>query len=231
MNQQQYIVVGGSRGIGKATAQQLLAQGNQVHIIARNAPDWEGDYTFHACDVLKDDLPTIDEPINGLIYCPGSINLKPFKSLKEKDFQSDFEINVLGAVKVLQGYAASLQKAEQAAVVLFSTVAVQTGMGFHASVAVAKGAIEGLTRSLAAEWSPKIRVNAIAPSITQTDMAARLLRNEKQIEASDARHPLQRIGQPEDVAQLATFLVTPASSWMTGQVVHLDGGMGVIKSL
>lgn len=228
---QQYLIVGGSKGIGKATTELLLEQGHQVHIIARNTPDWEGDYTFHACDVLKEELPEIDDSINGIIYCPGSINLKPFKSLKEKDFQADFEINVLGAVKVLQGYYKQLKAAENPAVVLFSTVAVQTGMGFHASVAVAKGAIEGLTRTLAAEWAPTIRVNAIAPSITQTDLAARLLRNEKQIEAANERHPLNKIGQPSDVAQLATFLVTDASSWMTGQVIGLDGGMGAIKKI
>lgn len=228
---QQYIIVGGSKGIGKATTELLLEQGHQVHILARNAPDWEGDYTFHTCDVLQDELPEIDGAINGMVYCPGSINLKPFKSLKEKDFQADFEINVLGAVKVLQGYYKQLKAAENPAVVLFSTVAVQTGMGFHASVAIAKGAIEGLTRTLAAEWAPTIRVNAIAPSITQTDLAARLLRNEKQIESANERHPLNKIGQPTDVAQLATFLVTDASSWMTGQVIGLDGGMGAIKKI
>jgi NAD(P)-dependent dehydrogenase (short-subunit alcohol dehydrogenase family) len=228
---QHYIIVGGSKGIGQSTAQLLLEQGHIVHIIARTAPEWEGAYHFYACDVLNDELPAIEEAISGLIYCPGSINLKPFKSLKEKDFQKDFDINVLGAIKVLQGYYKSLKAAENPAVVLFSTVAVQTGMGFHASVAVAKGAIEGLTRSLAAEWAPTIRVNAIAPSITQTDLAARLLRNEKQVEAADGRHPLNRIGQPQDVAELATFLVTDKSSWMTGQVVALDGGMGAIKKI
>ena len=226
-----YLIVGGSKGIGKATAQALLAQGHQIHIIARNAPDWEGNYSFHACDINNDDLPKLDIPLDGISYNPGSINLKPFKSLKTRDFQADFEINALGAIKVLQQYYPNLQKAENPAVVLYSTVAVQTGMAFHASIAMAKGAVEGLVRSLAAEWSPKIRVNGIAPSITQTDLAARLLRNEKQLEAAANRHPLQRVGQAEDAAQLATFLLTEQSSWITGQIFHLDGGMGAIRKI
>jgi len=227
----QYIIVGGSRGIGKATAQLLIEQGHQVHIIARNMPEWEGAFDFYNCDVLKDELPSIFGEIDGLVYCPGSINLKPFKGLKEKDFQADFDINVLGAVKVLQMYTKNLQASEQASVVLFSTVAVQTGMAFHASVSAAKGAVEGLVRSLAAEWSPKIRVNGIAPSITKTELAARLLRNEKQLEAAEARHPLARIGQASDAAELAIFLLELKSSWITGQIIALDGGMSSIRKL
>lgn len=231
MMKKQYIIVGGSRGIGKATAQLLIEQGHQVHIIARNMPEWEGAFDFYNCDVLKDELPSILGEIDGLVYCPGSINLKPFKGLKEKDFQADFDINVLGAVKVLQMYTKNLQASEQASVVLFSTVAVQTGMAFHASVSAAKGAVEGLVRSLAAEWSPKIRVNGIAPSITKTELAARLLRNEKQLEAAEARHPLARIGQASDAAELATFLLELKSSWITGQIIALDGGMSSIRKL
>ncbi|MFT5645558.1 MAG: 3-oxoacyl-[acyl-carrier protein] reductase [Aureispira sp.] len=226
-----YMIVGGSRGIGKVTAQILIKKGHQVYIVARNMPEWEGDFDFYKCDVLKDELPVISGEIDGLVYCPGSINLKPFKGLKAKDFQADFDINVLGAVKVLQTYTKNLQAAEQASVVLFSTVAVQTGMAFHASVSAAKGAVEGLVRSLAAEWSPKIRVNGIAPSITETDLAARLLRNEKQLEAAAARHPLARIGQASDAAELAAFLLESTSSWMTGQVIALDGGMSAIRKL
>lgn len=226
-----YLVVGGSRGIGKATAQHLLNQGNQVHIIARNTPDWSGDYHYHEVDVLEGALPDLEGGLDGLIYCPGSINLKPFKGLKASDFQEDFEINVLGAVRVLQHYEKALQRAEQSAVVLFSTVAVQTGMAFHASVSAAKGAVEGLVRALAAEWSPKVRVNGIAPSIVSTDLAARLLRSDKQVEAAEQRHPLQRIGQAEDAAALAAFLVQPAAGWITGQIVGLDGGMSAIRKL
>ncbi|WP_052595072.1 SDR family NAD(P)-dependent oxidoreductase [Aureispira sp. CCB-QB1] len=228
---QQYIIVGGSRGIGKATAELLIKEGHHVHIIARNMPELEGDFDFYSCDVLNDVLPSISAKINGLVYCPGSINLKPFKSLKEKDFQADFEINVLGAVKVLQAYVKGLQASSEGSVVLYSTVAVQTGMAFHASVSIAKGAIEGLVRSLAAEWSPNIRVNGIAPSITETDLAARLLRNDKQVAAAEERHPLARIGQPLDAAQLTVFLLQNTSSWMTGQIIALDGGMSAIRKL
>jgi NAD(P)-dependent dehydrogenase (short-subunit alcohol dehydrogenase family) len=227
----QYIIIGGSRGIGKATAQILIKQGHHVHLVARNMPKWEGDFDFYSCDVLKDDFPVISGAIDGMMYCPGSINLKPFKGLKEKDFQADFDINVLGAIKALQAYTKNLQASEQASVVLFSTVAVQTGMAYHASVGAAKGAVEGLIRSLAAEWSPKIRVNGIAPSITETELAARLLRNEKQLEAAAARHPLGRIGQVSDAAELAVFLLQPTSSWMTGQIIALDGGMSAIRKL
>lgn len=228
--QANYLVIGGSKGIGKATAQLLLEQGHQVHIIARSNPEWEGGYQFHAVDVLEEEFPDL-EVLDGLIYCPGSINLKPFKSLKEKDFQEDFNINVLGAVRALQHYYPVLKKSDKAAVVLFSTVAVQTGMAFHASISAAKGAVEGLVRSLAAEWSPTIRVNGIAPSIIQTELAARLLRNEKQITAAQERHPLNSIGQAEDGAALASFLLQPSSRWMTGQIIGIDGGMSAVRKL
>jgi NAD(P)-dependent dehydrogenase (short-subunit alcohol dehydrogenase family) len=229
--QASYLVVGGSKGIGKATAQLLLKEGHQVHIIARNAPDWQGAYKFYAADVLEDTLPDLDGQLDGLVYCPGSINLKPFKGLKKKDFQADFDINVLGAVRVLQHYYPLLKDSEKASVVLFSTVAVQTGMAFHACISAAKGAVEGLVRSLAAEWSPTIRVNGIAPSIMQTDLAARLLRNDKQITAAQERHPLQKIGQAEDGAALAAFLLQPTASWITGQIIGLDGGMSAVRKL
>lgn len=226
-----YLIVGGSRGIGKATAQNLLNQGNTVHIIARNEPEWDGDYQYHVADVLQDDLPELGTTLDGLVYCPGSINLKPFKGLKIRDFQTDFDVNVLGAVRVLKQYEKALQQSEHGAVVLFSTVAVQTGMAFHASISAAKGAVEGLVRALAAEWSPNVRVNGVAPSIIATDLAARLLRSDKQVEAAEQRHPLKRIGQAEDAAALAAFLVQPCSSWITGQIIGLDGGMSAIRKL
>lgn len=172
-----------------------------------------------------------NQPLDGLVYCPGTINLKPFNTLKVTDFQHDLEVNFLGLVKTLQTYYPLLKLSEQASVVLFSTVAVQTGMSFHTSVAAAKGAVEGLSRALAAEWAPKVRVNTIAPSLTETPLAQRLLRNEKQVNASIDRHPMKRIGQAEDIAQMAAFLLSDKASWITGQVIQVDGGLSAIKNL
>jgi NAD(P)-dependent dehydrogenase (short-subunit alcohol dehydrogenase family) len=168
--------------------------------------------------------------LDGVAYCPGSINLKPFRSLKSDAFLDDFQINVLGAVKVLQASQKALQKAaEPSSVVLFSTVAVAQGMPYHASVAAAKGAVEGLTKSLAAEWAPSTRVNCIAPSLTDTPMAARLLNSDEKKSAAAARHPLRKIGKAEDIAALASFLLSSQSSWMTGQVIGLDGGLSSLR--
>jgi NAD(P)-dependent dehydrogenase (short-subunit alcohol dehydrogenase family) len=167
-----------------------------------------------------------------LVYCPGTINLKPFHRFSIEDFQKDYEVNVLGAIKVLQACLKGLKKSESASVVLFSTVAVQVGLGFHSSISSAKGAVEGLAKSLAAEWAPnKIRVNVVAPSLTDTPLASALLGNEDKKEASNKRHPLGRYGQPEDIAGAAVFLLSTDASWMTGQVLHLDGGMSSVKSM
>ena len=163
------------------------------------------------------------------MYAPGSINLKPFRGLKRSDFEHEFAINALGAVDVLQWAQKTLTATPGASVVLFSTVAVTQGMPFHASVAAAKGAVEGLTRSLAAEWAPKVRVNAIAPSLTNTPLAERLLNNEAKQEAAAKRHPLQRVGTPEDIANAALFLLSEQSSWITGQILGVDGGMSALK--
>ncbi len=229
--QRNILIIGASGGIGHAIAQQQLDTGANLWVISRNRPDLMRDFTYLQADVLSGELPVIEAPIDGLVYCPGSINLKPFKSLRKIDFQSDLELNLLAAIDCLQKYYPNLKEAEQSSVVLFSTVAVKVGMPFHASVAVAKGAIEGLVRSLAAEWSPSIRVNAVAPSITDTPLAARLLRNEKQIEAAAGRHPMQRIGNAIDIAAAASFLISPESSWMTGQVLGVDGGLSTLKKI
>jgi len=218
------LLIGGNSGIGAALAAALQARGYSVLMAHRSSDP--------PLNITDDEpaFPAVEGPLDGLVYLPGSINLKPFASLRPADFRSDFEVNLLGAVKTLQHYQKALQAAENASVVLFSTVAVSTGMGFHASVAAAKGAVEGLTRSLAAEWAPRVRVNAVAPSLTDTPMATRLLRSEAQREASAKRHPLGRIGQPEDVAAAAIFLLGDESAWMTGQVLHVDGGMGALRN-
>jgi 3-oxoacyl-[acyl-carrier protein] reductase len=217
-----YVIIGGSHGIGEALASKL--SGN-IFSFSRT----QGPGMWKPFDVLSDTLPVNDLPdvINGVLYCPGSINLKPFHLFKMEDFQNDLNVNTLGAVKVLQALYPRLKKAEQASVVLFSTVAVKKGMSFHASIALAKGAIEGLTRSLAIEWAPKIRVNAIAPSLVDTPLAAKITSNAKAMEVSVEKHPLKRIGQSAELAQVASFLLTPESSWITGQVLAVDGGLSI----
>ena len=176
------------------------------------------------------DVSQLPSQLDGFVYCPGSINLRPFKGLKPETFSKDFEINVLGAVQSLQSVLKNLLESPQASLVFFSTVAVQTGMPFHASVAASKGAIEGLTRSLAAEYAPKLRVNTIAPSLTNTPLASKFLNNEIKLEKANERHPLKYIGSADDIANTARFLLSDESKWMTGQIIHLDGGIGDLKT-
>ena len=225
-----YIVFGGSRGIGSAVVESLVSQGHAVWSVSRNGQAPSGAHPI-AWDAISDE-PILDLPseIHGVVYAPGSINLKPFRGLKLEEFRADFELNAMGAVKALQACLPAMKTAGKASVVLFSTVAVQSGMSFHASIAMAKGAIEGLTRSLAAEWAPLIRVNAIAPSLVNTDLAARLLSTPEKVEASGKRHPLQRVGEPNDIASAVLFLLGEGSDWMTGQVLAIDGGMGSLRA-
>ena len=222
------LIIGNSSGIG-ATLCRLAEVEFQIYSISRSPLVVKQSKHF-SCDVLIDPLPILDEPLAGLVYCPGSIQLKPFASIKLDEFIQDFELNLLGAVRCLQHYQRNLQASESASVILFSTVAVQTGFPYHALVAASKGAIEGLTRALAAEWAPKIRVNAIAPSITDTPLAERLLREDSKKQAAAARHPLKRVGEAEDIAQMALFLLSDKASWITGQVIHVDGGVSAIRS-
>ena len=226
------VIVGGTKGIGRQLVN-LLA-GNNVYVVARglNELTVQEGITFIEGDVTAPtiNLSALPEVIDGLVYCPGSINLKPFHRLTEADFLNDWQVNFMGAVKIIQQLLPFLKKAEAPSVVLFSTVAVQTGMPFHASVAAAKGAVEGLTRSLAAELAPRIRVNCIAPSLVQTPLAEKLVNSPEKIEAGGKRHALQRIGQPNDIAAMAEFLLNDKAGWITGQVLHIDGGMSNLKT-
>lgn len=222
-----YLIVGSSSGIGKELATLLLQQGHTVYGLNRR-PVMDGSVSLVA-DVTTGPLPLISEPLDGIAYCPGSITLKPFSGIKEEDIRKDFEINAMGALRVLQHYRSGLLKSANASVVLFSTVAVSVGMPYHVSVAMAKGAVEGLTRSLAAEWAPKVRVNCIAPSLTDTPLAARLLDTDAKRASAAERHPLKQVGNPQDIAAFAAMLLQPTAAFITGQVLHMDGGMSSVK--
>lgn len=229
-----YIVVGGSSGIGLELTKQLADQGNNVTVLSRSKGDLESlsNVSHVAYDVTSESSPEINlDSIDGFAYCPGTINLKPFHGLNLEDFQEDFEINVKGAVKTLLAVIKTIKKSENASIVFFSTVAVQQGMPFHASVAASKGALEGITRSLAAELAPKVRVNCIAPSVTDTPLASRILSSDDKKKSSGDRHALNRVGTAKEVARMATFLLSDDSSWMTGQIIGLDGGMSTIRPL
>jgi NAD(P)-dependent dehydrogenase (short-subunit alcohol dehydrogenase family) len=226
------LIVGASTGIGAALAEMAALKGANIYTASRTEGGTSSVFhiNFDAQTPDYQAFTQLPDILHGLVYCPGTINLKPFGRISADDFLKDFQINVLGAVGILQTIMPKLKRAEGASVVLFSTVAVQTGMGFHSSVAASKGAIEGLTRSLAAEFAmQKIRVNAIAPSLTDTPLAKQLLANDEKKEASNRRHPIGRYGTAQDVANAAIFLLGDESSWVTGQILGIDGGMGSIK--
>jgi NAD(P)-dependent dehydrogenase (short-subunit alcohol dehydrogenase family) len=227
-----YLIVGGSSGIGLHLAKTLALAGNKVQVLSRSWREAEipQNITFSSIDITEEvvQFPEITEPIDGLIYCPGSINLRPFRALKQADFMNDLQINYLGAVKTIQKYLPQLQQSTAPSIVLFSTVAVQKGMPFHASIAGAKGAIEGLTKSLAAEFAPKIRVNAIAPSLTDTPLAEKLLNSETKMASAAERHPLKKIGSVQDLSEAALYLLN--ATWVSGQILAVDGGMSSIGS-
>ena len=230
-----YVLAGASSGIGQQVATQLASKAVNVYAFSRRGNPGTGspEVNYATCDVSaeKPEFPAIEGAINGLAYFPGTITLRPFHMLRPKHFLTDLELNYLSAIKTLQHYLPQLKEAKSASVVLMSTVAVQTGIPFHASIAGAKGAVEGLTRALAAELAPKIRVNAVAPSLTDTPLASSLLNQPAKQETSAKRHPLQRIGNADDIASAVCFLLTEASSWITGQVHAVDGGLSRIRLL
>lgn len=224
------LLIGGSYGIGLAIAKELQYE-NKVYVASRTNDNIADMHVTHipfdaATDTL--DVNLLPESIDGLVYCPGSINLRPFKGLKPESFESDLQINFISLVKVIQSVLPNLIASEQSSIVVFSSVAASMGMPFHTSVAAAKGAIEGFAKALAAEYAPKIRVNVIAPSLTDTPLADKFLNNETKQEKSAERHPLKRFGKPEDIASMASFLLSNKSSWISGQIFHVDGGMSTL---
>jgi NAD(P)-dependent dehydrogenase (short-subunit alcohol dehydrogenase family) len=222
------VIIGGSKGIGFEILKQQL-ENNQVYNISRNAPEiTHPNLKHYSLDVLQDILPDI-ENIDVLIYCPGSINLKPIGSLSIDDFRNDFEINVIGAVKSIQKYLPVLKKGTNPSIILFSTVAAKLGMPFHASIATAKAGIEGLVKSLGAELASTIRINAIAPTITETTLAVGILRNDRMKENMMERHPMKNYLKPKEVASMANYLISDDAKSISGQIFQMDYGIVTFK--
>lgn len=228
-----YLIIGASSGIGKKLSEKLSESGHHVFGTYHNHEMLSDNnkVKYYPLNVLDDtiSLDFLPESLSGVIYCPGSINLRPFERIKPLDFMNDYHLQVVGAIKVIQAAAVKLKSSENAAIILFSTVAVQTGLPFHSQVSASKGAIEGLTKALAAEYAPIIRVNCIAPSLTDTPLAASLVNSDQKREANAGRHPLKRIGTTDDIANMVEFLLSPKANWITGQVMHVDGGISTLK--
>ena len=229
-----YVIAGGSRGIGRAISERLIADRHEVTILSREMPSPVAGAEHVACDFASDQpLPSepFDGPISGITYCPGSLDLAPVHRVKAAAIRSAFEINCVGAVRFLQAALPGLKATSEhtASVVFLSTVAVARGLSMHTSIAAAKGALEAVARTLAAELAPKIRVNCVAPALTETDMAARFFSTDQKREAMNAMYPLQRTGTAEDIAAAVTMLLLPGSDWITGQTIGVDGGMSCVQ--
>ena len=226
------LFIGGSSGIGLETIKLLHEKHNLIVACRTDENLNDLDITYLKFDVLNDelDLEKIPETLDGFVYFPGGINLRPFRGLKLRTFENDLNINFLSMVKTLQKVLNNLKQSNNSSVVLYSTVAVKVGMPFHTSVSASKGAIEGFAKSLAAELAPNIRVNVIAPSLTDTPLASRFLNNDLKKEKVGERHPLKRHGQARDIANSTSFLLSDKSSWVTGQVLGVDGGMSTLNT-
>jgi NAD(P)-dependent dehydrogenase (short-subunit alcohol dehydrogenase family) len=235
------LIYGASGGIGSATARTLHARGYNLHLVGRGADKLaaigrELGAGFTVGDVLDGNIfarvsQEAGERLDGLVYAVGTINLKPLHRLAETDFLHDFRVNAMGAALAIQAAAPALKNADGvASVVLFSSVAALQGFTFHASIGMAKAAIGGLTLSLATELAPKVRVNAIAPSLTRTRLADGILSNEQTAAAIAGLHALQRLGEPQDIAALASFLISPEAAWITGQIIGVDGGRSSLRT-
>jgi 3-oxoacyl-[acyl-carrier protein] reductase len=225
-----FIFAGASSAIAQSSAKYLISNGHRVIGLSRN--DLSQIYSdFHIIQNYNfQNLPQIEGAIDGLIYFPGTINLKPFHRLTQDEFRADFEINVEGAIASIQKYLPNLKLSQDPAVVLFSSVAAQTGMPFHASISLSKGAIESLTKSLAAEYAPHIRFNAIAPSLTETPLSEKFVSTPEKLEASRQRNPMKKVGSPAEIAEAVSFLLTKAT-WMTGEILHIDGGLSATRGI
>ena len=223
------LIIGGTKGIGKAIVD-LLVNENNIVCMSRNSTEFShNNYSHITFDSTVDEFPDF-EKVDTLIYCPGTINLKPISTLSIEDFRKDFEINVIGAVKAIKKYIPLLKKGFNPSILLFSTVATKLGMPYHASVSASKSAIDGIVKTLGAELAPKIRINAIAPTITQTELASKILRNDKVVENMIERHPLKKILSPEEVSKMSEFLISENASSISGQIINMDAGIVSFKS-